>query len=169
MANGNHAAKESETKNRFVVKRTGRKPYTSTIQFVRAIGEHLTPDIWDAIVLRAVQDATLGRSADRTKAREFLAKYLLEEKKKLSFETPDDMPSSMGALLTEMFELLRDTFVGKTKTDNQAREATREALAIILARLEPDERQLLRESLVESETPEAQTWLDQMSHERDKR
>jgi hypothetical protein len=165
MTNAADKTQEPKTKNRFVVKRTGRKPYTSTAQFVRAIGEHLTPDIWDAIVVRAVQDAMLGRNADRTKAREFLAKHLLGERTKLSIETPDHSMSSVGALLTEMFELLQDGFMEKTKTEQDAREVTRDALAIVLARLKPDERQLLREALTESETPEAQTWLDEMSQQ----
>ncbi len=47
---------------------------------MQAMSQQLTPELWSAIVARAIHDATFGKSADRTKAREWLGRYVLPQK-----------------------------------------------------------------------------------------
>ncbi|HEY3874910.1 MAG TPA: hypothetical protein VGM92_05505, partial [Candidatus Kapabacteria bacterium] len=102
-----------------------------------------------------------------TKARDFLSKHLLSERKENLFDKQKPMPDSMGALLTELFDLLRDSFHRTAMTDDEAYGAARDALALVLVRLSPAERHMLLESLVESETPEAQGWFKELEQKID--
>jgi hypothetical protein len=49
-------------------------------EYMQAMSQQLTPERWSAIVARAIHDATFGKSADRTKAREWLGRYVLLQK-----------------------------------------------------------------------------------------
>src|ERR1700733_8911011 len=66
----------TEQENRFAFK-VGRAPYSDKSEYLRAMSEQLTPDVWAAIVARAIHDATVGRKQERAKAREWFAKYIL--------------------------------------------------------------------------------------------
>src|SRR5579872_2391471 len=54
--------------------------YSDKADYLKALSLQLTPDVWSAIVARAVHDATFGKSTDRAKARDWFAKFMLPDR-----------------------------------------------------------------------------------------
>ena len=147
--NNNSNVSGGGRRNRFAM-RTSRSPYEDRAAYLKAMSQQLTPDIWDMIVMRAVQDATLGNRQDRAKAREWFAKYILPYKMEIELhkETHGDY-----SFLSEIYYL----FKKGARSDKDIVEA----LSISFGALSPEERATLRDALAGAESEEVRkVWDD---------
>jgi hypothetical protein len=145
--------------NRFAFK-VGRAPYADKAEYLRAISEQLTPDVWAAIVARAIHDATLGRKQERAKAREWFAKYILPIKTEIALSTDVRNPYDF---LTEMYKIF--------ETSARNPKDLEERLAYTLGLLKPEERATLRSVLIQADSDQVKQYWDEvqeMSEERQK-
>jgi len=157
MNNQNPNQKHLQTRgNRFVIP-TGRLPYSDKSEYLRAMSDYLTPDIWDAIVARAIHDATMGRSSDRTKAREWLSRHLLPVTTEIELRKVSRTDYNF---LSEMY----DVFQAGAETT----EDIEKALAITIGVLSPEERATLRACLLAADSEEIQKFWDNARTEAEK-
>lgn len=135
--------------NRFTIP-TGRIPYADKTEYLRALGDQLTPDIWDAILTRAIHDATLGKLHERIKARDWLAKYILPIKAEIQLRVFDRTDLNFLAQLFDIFH-----------KGSKTTEDVEQALALTLAELTPEERAALRAALEVADSPEVKKFWDE--------
>ncbi len=62
----------------------GRPAQLNKTEYLTALSDELTPEVWRKIVHVAVQDATEGTGRERASAREWFGKYVLPQKLELN-------------------------------------------------------------------------------------
>jgi hypothetical protein len=146
----NPKQKKEHPGNRFAVA-TGRLPYTDKSEYLQALGDQLTPDIWDAIIGRAIHDAALGSRIERVKAREWLAKYVLPIKAEIELRK---VPRMDHDWFSQIYEVFRHG--AKTPADVER------AIAITLGDLTPEERATMRAALQVADSDEMRMFWDDL-------
>lgn len=128
--------------------------YSDKTDYLKALSLQLTPDVWGAIVARAVHDATFGKSTDRAKARDWFAKFML----------PDRAGTQLFAesrpvhdFLSEIYDLFHK-FARNTKD-------IEEGLATTLGSLTAEERAMLRKVLTQADSDEVRKFWDEPKEE----
>ncbi len=151
---------EPATTNWFVEVQNPKPPtYGSKGEYLKAMGEQLTPDLWAAIVARAIHDATFGKNSVRTSAREWLGKHVLPYRPEVELLQPEQSRfNSMGEVMVEMFNILT-SLQYRHFGANDKKDAALKGLAITIGKMEPEERSMLRDAVTQSESVEVQEWL----------
>lgn len=125
--------------------RTPRAGYSNKSEYLKALSTQISPDVWDLIVARAVQDATIGKPQQRAKAREWLAKHILP------FKTETDLHGEARSdydLLVRIYRI----FEKGAKNDSEIVSA----LAATFGTLLPEERAILRSAILAANSEEIQ-------------
>jgi hypothetical protein len=124
--------------------------YSEKTEYLRALTMQLTPDTWAAIVARAIHDATFGKSGERAKAREWLAKLLLPERTGTAL-FPVDQP------IHNFLSTIYDIFHRYARNSQDIEEG----LAKTIGGLTTEERATLRKVLADAESEEVRKiWAD---------
>jgi hypothetical protein len=135
--------------NRFFP-RTQKVGYSNKTEYLKALSAHITPEVWDLIVARAIQDATLGKPQQRAKARDWLAKHVLPLKTEGDLQRE---PRADYDLLVRVYRLFEKGI------DNEADVVS--ALAATFGSLLPRERAILRSAILAADSEEIQGfWVD---------
>lgn len=130
--------------------RPPRAGYSNKSEYLKALSTQISPDVWDLIVARAVQDATLGKPQQRAKAREWLARHVLPVKTDTELQAE---PRADYDLLVRVYRIFEQRAANDDDVVN--------ALAATFGTLSPEERKTLRSAIQLADSEEIQSfWVD---------